>query len=78
MTASARLDPASAIPRYDLARQHLRHGRPGVALAALREVLEREPAHDRAQVELQPAQADECAQGGTVESGARVHHNMIT
>ena len=48
MMASARLDPASAIPRYDLARHHLRHGRPGEALAALREVLEREPAHDRA------------------------------
>jgi predicted TPR repeat methyltransferase len=48
MTASARLDPASAIPRYDLARHHLRHGRPGEALAALREVVEREPAHERA------------------------------
>jgi predicted TPR repeat methyltransferase len=48
MTASARLDPASAIPRYDLARHHLRHGRPGEALAALREVLDREPAHERA------------------------------
>ena len=48
MTASARLDPASAIPRYDLARHHLRHDRPGEALAALREVLDRDPSHDRA------------------------------
>jgi len=48
MTASAELDPASAIPRYDLARHHLRHGRPAAALAALRDVLAREPRHARA------------------------------
>jgi len=48
MTASAELDPASPIPRYDLARHHLRHGRPDLALAALREVLAREPRHARA------------------------------
>jgi predicted TPR repeat methyltransferase len=48
MMTSARLDPASPIPRYDLARHHLRHGRPGEALVALREVLDRDPAHDRA------------------------------
>ena len=48
MTASAELDPASAIPRYDLARHHLRHGQPGEALAALRDVLAREPRHARA------------------------------
>lgn len=48
MAASARLDLASPIPRYDLARHHLRHGRPGEALAALREVLDRDPGHARA------------------------------
>jgi predicted TPR repeat methyltransferase len=48
MAESARLDPASPIPRYDLGRHHLRHGRPHDALAALREVLARDPAHDRA------------------------------
>jgi predicted TPR repeat methyltransferase len=49
MTASAELDPASSIPRYDLARHHLRHGRTDEALAALRDVLAREPSHARAQ-----------------------------
>jgi predicted TPR repeat methyltransferase len=48
MRASADLDPESPIPRYDLARHHLRHGRPGEALAALRQVLDRDPSHDRA------------------------------
>jgi len=48
MQASARLDPENPIPRYDLARHHVRHGRTGEALAALRQVLERDPSHDRA------------------------------
>jgi predicted TPR repeat methyltransferase len=48
MDASARLDPASPIPRYDLARHHLRHGRPAEALAALHQVVERDPSHERA------------------------------
>jgi len=48
MTASARLDLASSIPRYDLARHHLRHGRPGEALVALRDVLDCDPSHERA------------------------------
>lgn len=48
MTASARLDPDSAIPCYDLARHHLRQRRPDDALAALRQVLARDPAHERA------------------------------
>ena len=48
MTTSASLDPASAIPRYDLARHHLRHGRRGEALVALREVIDRDPSHERA------------------------------
>jgi predicted TPR repeat methyltransferase len=48
MQASAGLDPASPIPRYDLARHHLRHGRPGEALVALRQVLDRDPSHERA------------------------------
>lgn len=48
MATSARLDPASPIPCYDLARHHLRRGRPGDALSALRRVLERDPAHARA------------------------------
>ena len=48
MTASAELDPASPIPRYDLARHHLRHARADAALAALRDVLARDPGHDRA------------------------------
>lgn len=48
MQASAGLDPDSPIPRYDLARHHLRHGRPGEALVALRQVLDRDPSHERA------------------------------
>jgi predicted TPR repeat methyltransferase len=48
MTTSARLDPTSAIPCYDLARHHLRQRRPAEALAALRQVLERDPSHERA------------------------------
>jgi predicted TPR repeat methyltransferase len=48
MAASAGLDPTSAIPCYDLARHHLRHRRPAEALAALRQVLERDPSHERA------------------------------
>lgn len=48
MQAAAGLDPGNPIPRYDLARHHLRHGRPGEALAALREVIERDPSHERA------------------------------
>jgi predicted TPR repeat methyltransferase len=48
MTASAERDADTAIPHYDLARHHLRHRRPGAALAALREVVARDPAHDRA------------------------------
>ncbi|HEX3765507.1 MAG TPA: methyltransferase domain-containing protein [Kofleriaceae bacterium] len=48
MATSARLDPASPIPHYDLARHHLRHGRRDDALIALHEVLERDPAHARA------------------------------
>lgn len=48
MTAAAARDVESAIPRYDLARHHLRHGRTPEALAALREVLACEPAHPRA------------------------------
>ncbi|HEY0190896.1 MAG TPA: methyltransferase domain-containing protein [Kofleriaceae bacterium] len=46
--ASARLDPTAAIPRYDLARQHLRHQRTEPAIAALREVVALEPEHRRA------------------------------
>ncbi|TMQ08060.1 MAG: tetratricopeptide repeat protein [Deltaproteobacteria bacterium] len=48
MAASARLDPTSAIPCYDLARHHLRHRRPDEALAALHQVLARDPSHQRA------------------------------
>src|SRR6185295_4297444 len=48
MAASAALDPGNPIPRYDLARHHLRHARPEPALAALREVVARDPRHDRA------------------------------
>jgi predicted TPR repeat methyltransferase len=48
MTASASLDPASAIPRYDLARHHLRHGRRSEALAGFQQVLARDPSHQRA------------------------------
>ncbi|HEX4420043.1 MAG TPA: methyltransferase domain-containing protein [Kofleriaceae bacterium] len=48
MTASVGLDPESPIPGYDLARHHLRHGRPAAALVALRQVLAVDPAHARA------------------------------
>jgi predicted TPR repeat methyltransferase len=48
MQASVRLDPGNAIPRYDLARHHLRHGRSDEALVALRQVLARDPSHERA------------------------------
>jgi predicted TPR repeat methyltransferase len=48
MAASAALDPGNPIPRYDLARHHLRHARAEPALAALREVVARDPRHDRA------------------------------
>jgi predicted TPR repeat methyltransferase len=48
MQASAGLDLSSAIPRYDLARHHLRHGRPRDALAALHQVIECDPSHERA------------------------------